>query len=203
MSDPTATTDDQAASDFLPATDRQIDRMVKRLTARARSVLWHCRRGVMDPHDAVMSTLRTYLRQAAEGEVVPPEDKDGLWGELERNLKRKLDKVRHSQGYKINRNTLRYSELENAEDGYLLDAALSGREPTSDEVETYIDRTMRSLEWRIDDPELYRVARMKIESYSTSEIAEATGKSEHQVRRRVSQIRRLLRADDADGGTDE
>lgn len=191
MSDPTQFADSQGQQP-LEIGDEAWSALVDRLSRRAQQALWWVRRGDASADDAVMSALRTYLRQANQGELPPPTDPDNLWPVLTDQLKRKLDKARLSQHYKKNKMALRFSELPALEDGGPAETSFQDFSEGPDEVEQYVAQALRVLAEAVADEELLRIARMKLECYQTPEIAEATGLTEHQVRRRISKIRTLL-----------
>ena len=82
--------------------DQQWDALIQRLTRHARQALWHVRKGTGDYNDAVVSALRTYLRQQNVHLSPPSNDPDDIWPLLSAHLKRKIDKLRHQQRYASN-----------------------------------------------------------------------------------------------------
>jgi len=177
-------------------TDAQWAALVDRLTRYARQALWHIRKGTGDFDDAVLSTLRTYLRQQKAETNPPSNDPEDLWPLMKEQLKRKIDKLRHQQRYASN-NFRRDGDLA---DPTLADATSAGfldSRSGPEDVERYIQEALQTAAELIDDESLLKLARLKLESYSTAEIAELLDMSEHKVRRRVSKIRTLLRANDS------
>lgn len=166
--------------------------MMHRLARQAERSLWWMRKGTVSADDTVMSTLRTYLRQADEGELPPPTDPDSLWPELERQLTRKIDKAAATQRYLKNKRAVRYSEMAPQLDGRPAEAGFAQTGTSPEEVGAYVEQALQMLTEQIADEQLLAIARLKLECYTTAEIAKQTGLSEHQVRRRLSQIRSLL-----------
>lgn len=180
-----------------PAEPREISpaewsALMHRLAQQAERSLWWMRKGTVSADDTVMSTLRTYLRQTKEGELPPPTDPDSLWPELERQLTRKIDKASATQRYLKNKRAVRYSEMAPRLDGRPAESAFTGHSASPEDVEAYVEQAIGLLAESIDDETLLRIARLKLECHTTTEIADQTGLSEHQVRRRLSQIRALI-----------
>jgi len=166
--------------------------LMHRLTQQAEYSLWWMRKGTASADDTVMSTLRTYLRQANKGELPPPSDSDSLWPILEKQLVRKIDKARAAQQYKKNKMAVRYSEMSPLMDGRSAETAFLEKSASPEQVEAYVGQAIQLLEESISEKELLQIARLKLECYSTDEIAEATGLSGHQVQRRLIKIRAAL-----------
>lgn len=166
--------------------------LMHKLARQAERSLWWMRKGTVSADDTAMSTLRTYLRQTREGELPPPTDPDSLWPELERQLTRKIDKAAATQRYLKNKRAIRYSEMAPQLDGRPAEAGFAEPTASPEDVEAYVGQAMKLLTDSISDEELLRIARLKLECHTTAEIAELSGLSEHQVRRRLSQIRTLL-----------
>lgn len=166
--------------------------LMHRLAQQAERSLWWMRKGTVSADDTVMSTLRTYLRQTKEGELPTPTDPDSLWPELERQLTRKIDKASATQRYLKNKRAVRYSEMAPRLDGRPAESAFTDGGASPEDVEAYVEQALGLLAESIDDETLLRIARLKLECHTTAEIADQTGLSEHQVRRRLSQIRALI-----------
>ena len=164
----------------------------QRLTSQAERALWWMRKGTVSADDTAMSTLRTYLRQSREGELPPPTDPDSIWPILQQQLDRKVDKATATQRYKKNKMAVRYSEMATLTDGRAAETAFEDGPFSPDDVEAYVVEALKLLTDSIDDQDLLKLARLKLECYATEEIAELTSLSEHQVRRRLSRIRSLL-----------
>lgn len=174
--------------------------LMHKLARQAERSLWWMRKGTVNADDTVMSTLRTYLRQADQGELPPPTDADSLWPELERQLTRKIDKAAATQRYLKNKRAVRYSEMAPQLDGRPAEAGFAQTATSPEEVEAYVEQALQMLTDQIADEPLLAIARLKLECYTTAEIAQQTGLSEHQVRRRLSQIRALLAKHEGENG---
>lgn len=172
--------------------------LMRRLAREAERSLWWMRKGAVSADDTVMSALRTYLRQADTGELPPPTDPDSLWPVLEKQLTRKIDKASAAQRYLKNKRAVRYSEMAARLDGGPAEAGFTDNAASPEDVEAYVAEALALLTESITDEVLLRIARLKLECYTTDEIAQLTGLSDHQVRRRLSQIRGLL-ADKREG----
>lgn len=166
--------------------------LMHKLARQAERSLWWMRKGTVSADDTVMSTLRTYLRQADSGELPPPRDPDSLWPILEKQLSRKVDKAAATQRYLKNKKAVRYSEMAPQLDGRPAEAGFAQTATSPEEIEAYVEEALQMLTDQIDDEPLLAIARLKLECHTTAEIAQQTGLSEHQVRRRLSQIRGLL-----------
>lgn len=166
--------------------------LIGRLSREAQRSLWWMRKGAVSVDDTVMSTLRTYLRQSGAGVLPPPEDPDSLWPVLQKQLARKIDKAAATQRYRKNKEAVRYSELAPLADGRPAETAFATGCTSPEQVEAYVAQALELLTDRIEDEQLLQVARMKLKCYTTAEVAGRLGLSDHQVRRRVSQIRSLL-----------
>jgi len=176
--------------------DAQWAALVDRLTRYARQALWHIRKGTGDFDDAVLSALRTYLRQQETETKPPSNDPEDIWPLLTEQLKRKIDKLRHQQGYASN-NFRRDGDLTDPTLGNATSAGFLDLRSGPEDVERYIQEALQTAAELIDDQSLLKLARLKLESYSTAEIAELLDMSEHKIRRRVSKIRSLLRVNDS------
>ncbi|QDS99322.1 ECF-type sigma factor [Adhaeretor mobilis] len=177
--------------------------LMHRLTTQAERSLWWMRKGTVSTEDTVMSTLRTYLRQTNEGELPPSTDPDSLWPELERQLTRKIDKAAATQRYQKNKRAVRYSELAPQHDGRAAEGSFTDAAASPEDVEAYVAQALQLLSDSIADEELLQIARFKLECHTTADIAQRLRLSEHQVRRRLAQIRGLLepaREGDPPGG---
>lgn len=166
--------------------------LMHKLARQAERSLWWMRKGTVSADDTVMSTLRTYLRQADTGELPPPSDPDSLWPVLEKQLSRKIDKAAATQRYLKNKRAVRYSEMAPQLDGRPAETGFSHPGTSPEDVEAYVEQALSLLSEEIADEQLLRIARLKLECHTTAEIAEIIELSEHQVRRRLSQIRGLL-----------
>ena len=164
----------------------------QRLTSQAERALWWMRKGTVSADDTAMSTLRTYLRQSRDGELPPPTDPDSIWPILQQQLDRKVDKAAATQRYKKNKMAVRYSEMATLVDGRAAETAFVDGPFSPDDVEAYVAEALQLLTDSIDEEDLLKIARLKLECHCTEEIAELTSLSEHQVRRRLSRIRALL-----------
>lgn len=163
-----------------------------RLALQAERSLRWMRKGTVSTDDTVMSTLRTYLRQANRGELPLATDPDSLWPVLEEQLARKIDKAAATQRYLKNRRAIRYSELPPQLDGRSAESAFAAKENSPEEIEACVEQALQLLTESIDDETLLQIARLKLECYTTTEISQKAGLTEHQVRRRLTQIRVLL-----------
>ena len=166
--------------------------LMHRLTRQAERSLWWMRKGTVSTDDTVMSTLRTYLRQAESGELPPPSDPDSLWPVLEKQLTRKIDKAAATQRYLKNKKAIRYSEMKPQLDGRPAESAFAQSGASPEEVEAYVEQALSLLSDEIADEQLLQIARLKLECHTTAEIAQTLELSEHQVRRRLAQVRGLL-----------
>lgn len=166
--------------------------LMHRLAREAERSLWWMRKGAVSADDTVMSTLRTYLRQANSGELPPPTDPDSLWPVLERQLTRKIDKASATQRYLKNKRAVRYSEMATRLDGGPAESGFADGHSGPEDIEAYVGQALALLSESISDEALLLIARLKLECYTTAEIAERTSLSGHQVRRRLAQIRGVL-----------
>lgn len=177
--------------------------LMHKLARQAERSLWWMRKGTVSADDTVMSTLRTYLRQADTGELPPPSDPDSLWPVLEKQLSRKIDKAAATQRYLKNKKAVRYSEMAPQLDGRPAESAFAQSGASPEDVETYVEQALSLLSEEIADEQLLQIARQKLECHTTAEIAQTLELSEHQVRRRLAQVRGLLAQSQEDSQGDD
>jgi hypothetical protein len=192
-----------AASSTRALSNTEWEALMRRLSLQAQRSLWWMRKGAVSVDDTVMSTLRTYLRQSNAGDLPPPTDPDSLWPVLERQLLRKIDKAAATQRYLKNKRAVRYSEMAPLVDGRSAESEFAAAGDGPEDIEAYVAAALGLLSEAIQDKQLLQIARMKLECHTTAEIAVETELSEHQVRRRVSQLRRLLSDDHREGDDNE
>ncbi|TWT48933.1 ECF-type sigma factor [Botrimarina hoheduenensis] len=196
--------DPQPQPDETPAiSSAEWSALMHKLARQAERSLWWMRKGTVSADDTAMSTLRTYLRQTDSGELPPPSDPDSLWPVLEQQLTRKIDKAAATQRYLKNKKAVRYSEMTPQLDGRPAETGFSQQGKSPEDVEAYVAQALSLLSEEIADEHLLQIARLKLECHTTAEIAQTMELSEHQVRRRLAQIRGLLEPtceDDPSGG---
>jgi DNA-directed RNA polymerase specialized sigma24 family protein len=175
-----------------PAAVRPLwERYFHLLVARARRKLAGVPRAAADEEDVALSAFDSFCRRAEQGHFPELKDRDDLWRLLLRitdrkasNQRKHATRKRRGSGEVLNEGAL---PAANSEGGSPL-AQLPGPEPTP-EFAAAAAETWRELFARLDNPELEKVALLKMEGYSLAEIAARLGCVPRTVQRRLQLIR--------------
>jgi RNA polymerase sigma factor (sigma-70 family) len=168
------------------------ERYFRRLVALARSKLQATPRRAADEEDVALSAFDSFCRAAQHGRFSRLTDRDDLWPLLVVLTLRKA------------RRLARAERRRKRGGGAVLDeAALSGpaggepafdqvlaREPTP-EFAAQVAEGCRALLDRLGDADLRAIALLKMENYTTEEIAARLGCVPRTVRRRLQRIRSI------------
>jgi DNA-directed RNA polymerase specialized sigma24 family protein len=149
-------------------------RYFRRLVGLAREKLQGGPRGAADEEDVALSAFDSFCRAAAAGRFPQLTDRDCLWRLLLTITARKAAHLARDEGRRV------AAEL-------TLEEVLS-REPDpalAAEVAEECQRLLRCL----GNPELQRVALLRLEGYTVEEIAARTHRVERTVKRKLERIR--------------
>lgn len=167
------------------------ERYVRRLLTLARQDLQRTVQARIDAEDMVQSAFRSYFRRRAAYDLA---DRDELWSLL---VTITLNKVRNA-----NRHHLRQKRdaRRTQPDGGVIGPEgtgcafdrVSDEAPTPEEAVALaeeLEQRLHDLE-ATGDPDLLRIAGLKLDGYSNREIAESLGLVERSIERKLGRIRR-------------
>jgi DNA-directed RNA polymerase specialized sigma24 family protein len=168
------------------------DRYFARLVGLARARLRDAPRRAADEEDVALSAFDSFCRNAEGGRFPDLTDRDSLWRLLATFTIRKAahharDAARQRRGGRV---------VVGGESGVL--AELVGREPAPDlaaEVAEECDRLLAAL----GDPDLRRVALLRMDGHSVDEVAAAVGCAPRSVKRKLRLIRSIWDREAGDG----
>ncbi|MCA8987916.1 MAG: HTH domain-containing protein [Planctomycetaceae bacterium] len=168
------------------------NRYFQKLVPIARKKLGAANRRVVDEEDVALSVMNNFMNGAARGQFPQLEDRNNLWALLMVMTQRKVtDQVRHQFALKRGNNDVRgESVVMNRGDGQAgvgWDVFL-GEDPTPQTLMA-MDEQFASMMDVLGDDTLREIAKLKLESYSTEEIAEKLGVTSRTVKRKVALIR--------------
>jgi DNA-directed RNA polymerase specialized sigma24 family protein len=160
-----------------------------KLVALAHHHLLGRPRAAADEEDVALSALASFCRGAAAGRFPRLGDRADLWQLLVLLTARKAGRLRRHEGrLKRGGGGVRHLSTLDEEEGELAEAI--GREPTP-ELAAQLGEQWRRLLEGLGDDELRRVARWKLEGYSTEEMAARLGCVPRTVERKLRVIRGL------------
>jgi RNA polymerase sigma factor (sigma-70 family) len=172
------------------------DRYFQRLVWLARRRLGSVAPRVGDEEDVVLSAFASFCRGVERGRFPRIDDRDSLWKILVVLTARKASHLLRNEGRQKRRGALSLDAGAKAgEGGALLEQVLS-REPTPAFAAEVAEQYQQLLA-RLNDPELVRVAGLKIEGYTNEEIAAELVCTTRTVERRLRIIRGLWEKEDA------
>jgi DNA-directed RNA polymerase specialized sigma24 family protein len=179
-----------------PAAARPLwERYFHSLVALARQKLAGTPRGAADEEDVALSAFDSFCRRAAQGQFPNLKDRGDLWWLLLRLTECKaINQWRHETrekrggGKVLNEGALPAADVSG---GSPLDQ-LPSQEP-SPEYAAHVAETLRRLLGllREEDPELEKVARLKMEGHSLDEIAAQLACVPRTVQRQLRLIRHI------------
>jgi RNA polymerase sigma factor (sigma-70 family) len=176
------------------AAQRIWSRYFDRLIRVARDKLRDARRRAADEEDVVLSAFNSFCRGLRAGRFPRLDDRHDLWKVLVTLTARKaVDQLRRERTQKRDEGKLR------GESAFRLPSmsqehvggigAVLGREPSPEFAAQMADECEALLD-RLDDERLRQTALLKLEGYTTGEIAQAMDCAESTVDRRLARIRR-------------
>lgn len=175
---------------------------VQRLRDTVRRKLGPANRAVYDDEDAAQSAFHSLCRGIAAGRFPDLADRTSLWRLM---LVIASRKVMHRHTYELrecrdSRRTLELSVVVQ-NDEHSQDAAFASAEPTPEFAAEFAETCGRLFE-QLEDPELQRIGRLKLEGYTDKEIAAELQYTDRTIRRKVERIRRAWRDafNDSTGG---
>ncbi|MER3415220.1 MAG: hypothetical protein C4297_03280 [Gemmataceae bacterium] len=159
-------------------------RYASRLIALARSRLDQKLSRRVDPEDIVQSVFRTFFKRAREGRFVLHSERDVFHLLVRITVFKTLRQVAFHRAHK------RQAALEagpGAEDDPL--CQLLSREPTPESVNCFLEE----MQWLLEQlsPQEQEILALRIQGYTSSEIAERLGTYDRKVRRVMERIRGL------------
>jgi DNA-directed RNA polymerase specialized sigma24 family protein len=178
-----------------PAAAQQLwERYFHRLVWLARRRLRSAAPPAGDEEDVALSAFASFCRGVEAGRFPQLDDRDSLWKILVVLTARKASHLLRDEG-RQKRGGGRASLDAGIEGGALLQQVLS-REPTPEFAAEVAEQYQRLLA-RLGDPELIRVAGLKMEGYTNDEIAGQLDCTTRTVERRLRIIRGLWEKEDA------
>lgn len=178
------------------------ERYFDRLAGLARGRLSARTRRVADGEDVALSAFDSFFRGVAAGRFPRLEDRDDLWQVLVLLTERKaLDRARRAAAAKRGGGAVRGDSVfadPGGGPGGGLDH-LPGGDPDPAFATLFADECDRLLR-RLDDPELARLALLKLEGLTNEEAATRIGRTLRSVQRKLETIRKIWEqaaADDA------
>ena len=176
-----------------PAAARPLfDRYFVRLVGLARDRLRSAPRRAADEEDVALSAFDSFCRNAGAGRFPDLSDRDGLWRLLAAFTLRKAAHYARDAG--------RLKRGGAAEGGAGAIEEVLGREPDpalAAEVAEECERLLAAL----GDPELRRVALLRMDGHSVEEVAGAVGCAPRSVKRKLQLIRQIWEREAGDGPT--
>src|SRR5262245_32501453 len=168
------------------------ERYVRRLLNLARQDLERAVQARLDAEDVVQSAFRSYFRRRADYELT---DRDELWSLL---VTITLNKVRNAnRHHRRQKRDVRRTQSDRELLGGAADEGvgcafdlMSDEGPTPNEAAALaeeLEQRLRDLE-AAGDPDLARIAGLKLDGYSNREIAEVLRLTERSIERKLGRI---------------
>jgi RNA polymerase sigma factor (sigma-70 family) len=170
-------------------------RYFDRLVHLARKKLEGLPRRMADEEDVALSALHSFCRAVGAGRYPQLQDRDDLWKLLVTITSHKaIAQFRRQRAEKRGEGKVRGESIfigpDDAEspgiDGVL------GQEPTP-ELAAMMAETCEGLLQKLDDESLRETALLKLQGYTSAEIARHFGLTERSVERKLERIRKLWR----------
>jgi DNA-directed RNA polymerase specialized sigma24 family protein len=176
-----------------PAAARPLfDRYFRRLVGLARARLRDAPRRAADEEDVALSAFDSFCRNAEHGRFPDLADRDSLWRLLASFTLRKAAHLVRDAG------RLKRGGGAGADERSGVLAEALGREPDpglAAELAEECDRLLAAL----GDPELKRVALLRMDGHSVEEVAEQVGCAPRSVKRKLHLIRQIWEGEAGDG----
>jgi DNA-directed RNA polymerase specialized sigma24 family protein len=152
---------------------------------------------VADEEDAALSAFDSFCRGVARGRYPRLDDRDDLWHLLVVITERKaLDQAQRERRQK--RGGGRIRGISDTPNGDGMGGGVVCRQPTPEFAAIVADECGR-LFGRLRDDTLRQVARLKVEGYTSEEVADRLGCSLRTVARKLELIRRTWRGGEGTG----
>jgi DNA-directed RNA polymerase specialized sigma24 family protein len=170
------------------------DRYFDRLVGLARSRLRDRTRRVADEEDVALSAFDSFFRGVAAGRFLRLDGSEDLWRVLVLLTERKaIDRVRRETADKRGGGEVRGdSAFCGPDDSVLVRGAdrMADPEPTPEFAAMFAEECERLLE-RLGDPDLVRVALLKLEGFTNDEIGAKLGRAGRSIQRKLETIRAI------------
>ena len=173
----------------------------QRMVQLARRKLSHLPRVSADEEDVALSAFNSFCLGAREGQFTQLLDSDNLWPLLMAiTLHKSVDLIRGENRQKRGGAVQVATQATSAPGSRPIPVSLSdiiSREPTP-EFAAEMAEQLHKLLTRLDstgDPDLQRIALMKLDGYNTAEIAERIGCVRRTIERKTNLIARLWEKD--------
>jgi DNA-directed RNA polymerase specialized sigma24 family protein len=167
------------------------DRYFHRLVGLARARLKHAPRRVADEEDVALSAFDSFCRNAEAGRFPDLTDRDSLWRLLAAfTLRKAVHHVRDATRLK------RGGGQADSAEPFATEVVL-GREPDpllAAEVADECERLLTAL----GDPDLRRIALLRMEGHSVDEVAAVVGCAPRSVKRKLQLIRSIWEREASD-----
>ena len=168
-----------------PAAARPLfDRYFRRLVELARKRLQDAPRRAVDEEDVALSAFDSFCRNAEDGRFPDLSDRESLWRLLAAFTIRKAarqvrDDGRQKRGGQVD-----------MDDGSGVVAEVLDREPDPGLAAEMAEECQRLLS-ALADPELRRMALLRMDGHSVEEVAKKTGCAPRSVKRKLQLIRNI------------
>lgn len=188
---------DQLRTGDAVAAQKLWEEYFRRMVQLARRTLGDVRRGIADEEDVALSAFKSFCLGAREGRFTQLLDRDNLWPLLMAiTVHKSVDLIRGENRQK--RGGTGRAAADDASGGLAraVPVPLSeilGREPTPEFAAEMSDQLQLLLQ-RLDstgDPDLQRIALLKLDGYTTPEIAERIGCVGRTIERKSNLIAKL------------
>jgi DNA-directed RNA polymerase specialized sigma24 family protein len=184
---------DQLQAGKRDAVEELWQRYWRRLVEEARRRLRGRPRVPADAEDVALSAFDTFCRSAENGRFPRLDDRDDLWCLLMVITRRKVNRLveRELADKRGGGSVQPVTDLPDAGDKEeTILTRLISAEPSPDFAAEIAEEFERRLQL-LPDPELRTIARLKMEGYTTNEIARELDRAPHAVARKIRRIRGL------------
>ena len=169
-------------------------RYFDRLTSMARRRLTDRTRRVADEEDVALSAFDSFFRGVANGRFPRLADREDLWQVLLVLTERKaIDRVRRATAARRGGGAVRGDSVfvqPGRDDSTAGMERIAAADPDP-EFAAHFEDECRRLLTRLGDPELTRLALLKLEGYTNEEIATRIGRTIRSVQRKLEAIRQI------------
>ena len=169
------------------------ERFSQRMLQLARARLKNCRPGGFDEEDVALGAFDAFCRAVQNGKFFAPDDPHNLWALLATFTVRKLNDQLKVEGAAKRGGDVRQEDRETRSGQVPLDripSTLLG--PVSNAI---LSDEYRRLFRLLNDPELEKVAVLKLEGYTNDEVAQELGYTRRTIQRMLNLIRVLWQND--------